>query len=87
MSVSGVLGVEKCFARKTGFQHHVDLHLEVDPNITVQASHDIATSARIRLCEELDWIADVLVHVEPAPGIAIHDGTKSAPAKDERGRA
>ncbi len=87
MSVSGVLGVEKCFARKTGLQHHVDLHLEVDPNITVQESHDIATAARIRLCEQMDWIADVLVHIEPAPGAATHDETKSAPAKDERGRA
>ncbi|MHB8974467.1 MAG: cation diffusion facilitator family transporter [Pirellulaceae bacterium] len=85
MSVSGVLGVEKCFARKTGLQHHVDLHLEVDPNITVQESHDIATSARIRLCEQLDWIADVLVHIEPAPGVATYHETKSAPAKDERG--
>lgn len=70
LKVPGVLGVEKCFARKTGLQHHVDLHLEVDPNLTVWESHDIATLARIRLCEELVWIADVLVHVEPAPGVA-----------------
>ena len=69
LGVPGVLGVEKCFARKTGLQHHVDLHLEVDPNLTVWESHDIATLARIRLCERLEWIADVLVHVEPAPGL------------------
>ena len=87
MSVPGVLGVEKCFARKTGLQHHVDLHLEVDPNLTVRESHDIATSARIRLCEQLPWIADVLVHIEPAPGVARHDRVTSAPARDERGRA
>ena len=30
-SVPGALGVEKCYARKTGMQYHVDLHLEVDP--------------------------------------------------------
>jgi cation diffusion facilitator family transporter len=69
LEVPGVLAVEKCFARKTGLQHHVDLHLEMDPNLTVWEAHDIATRARIRLCERLDWIADVLVHVEPAPGI------------------
>jgi cation diffusion facilitator family transporter len=67
MEVPGVKGVEKCFARKTGFQYHVDLHLEVDPDITVRESHDIATQARFRLKENLDFIADVLVHVEPAP--------------------
>jgi cation diffusion facilitator family transporter len=68
LAVPGVEGVEKCFARKTGFEYHVDLHLEVDPEITVRASHDIATEVRIRLKENLDFIADVLVHVEPAPG-------------------
>lgn len=69
MRVPGVVGVEKCFARRTGLQHHVDIHLEVDPNLTVWESHDIATQVRIYLCRQLEWIADVLVHVEPAPGI------------------
>jgi len=63
--VPGALGVEKCFARKTGLQYHVDLHLEVDPNLTVRQSHDIATLVRKRLQADLDWVADVLIHVEP----------------------
>ena len=67
-SVPDVAGVEKCFARKTGLKYHVDLHLEVDPEITVRASHDIAQRVRERVCERLPWVADVLVHVEPAPG-------------------
>ena len=67
--VPDVAGVEKCFARKTGLKYHVDLHLEVDPEITVRASHDIAQRVRERVCEELPWVADVLVHVEPAPGV------------------
>ena len=67
LSVAGVRGVEKCYARKTGLQYHVDLHLEVDPNMTVRESHDIATDVRIRIKETLHWVADVLVHVEPAP--------------------
>lgn len=73
LSVPGVLGVEKCLARKTGLQYHVDLHIEVDPNLTVWESHDIATLTRIHLREQLDWIAYVLVHVEPAPGIEHHE--------------
>ena len=67
LSVPGVLGVEKCYARKTGLQYHVDLHLELDPEITVRQSHDIATEVRIVIKETLPWVADVLVHVEPAP--------------------
>jgi cation diffusion facilitator family transporter len=63
-----VRGVEKCYARKTGLKYHVDLHLEVDPEITVRVSHDIAQRVRYRIKRELPWVADVLVHVEPWPG-------------------
>ena len=65
-SVPGVLRVEKLFARKTGLQYHVDLHIEVDPALTVAASHEIAAEVRSTLTKELPWVADVLVHVEPA---------------------
>jgi cation diffusion facilitator family transporter len=68
LSVRDVAGVEKCYARKTGFKYHVDLHLEVDPDITVRASHEIATRVRDHIREQLPWVADVLVHVEPYPG-------------------
>jgi cation diffusion facilitator family transporter len=65
--VAGVEGIEKCYARKTGLQYHVDLHLEVDPEITVRSSHDIAEQVRNRIRRDLNWVADVLVHVEPSP--------------------
>jgi cation diffusion facilitator family transporter len=66
-AVPGVRGVEKCFARRTGFKYHVDLHLEVDPEMTVRRSHQLAHEVQLRIRERLDWVADVLVHVEPAP--------------------
>ena len=65
-SVPGVRGVEKCFARKTGLRYHVDLHLEVDPEMTVRRSHEIAHNVQLHIKEKLDWVADVLVHVEPS---------------------
>jgi cation diffusion facilitator family transporter len=65
--VPGVAGVDKTFARKTGFQYHVDIHIEVDPLLTVAASHEIAGQVRRVVRAELEWVADVLVHVEPAP--------------------
>jgi cation diffusion facilitator family transporter len=67
LTVPGVEGVEKCYARKTGFRYHVDLHLEVDPEITVRESHDIASRVRGEIKDRLDFIADVMVHVEPSP--------------------
>jgi len=66
VEVPGVLGVDKSYARKTGFKYHVDLHIEVDPELTVAASHTIAGRVRVRVREQLRWVADVLVHVEPA---------------------
>jgi len=65
LSAPGVLGVEKTYARKIGLQYHVELHLEVDPHMTVQASHDLATACRFLIREKLDWVADVVVHIEP----------------------
>ncbi len=67
LGVKGTLGIEKCYARRTGLKYHVDLHLEVDPQMTVQKSHDIATEVRFRIKRDLPWVADVLVHVEPSP--------------------
>jgi cation diffusion facilitator family transporter len=67
LAVPGAWGIEKCFARRTGFRYHVDLHLEVDPELTVRESHEIAMQVKISIKENLGWVADVLVHVEPAP--------------------
>ncbi len=66
LSVPGALGIEKCFARRTGLKYHVDLHLEVDPDMTVRESHDIATEVKNAIKDRLHWVADVLIHVEPS---------------------
>ena len=65
-SVAGVQGVDKVFARKTGLQYHIDLHIEVDPALTVAASHAISGQVRAILKRKLPWVADVLIHVEPS---------------------
>ncbi len=65
LSVDGALAIEKCFARRTGLKYHVDLHLEVDPGMTVRESHDIAAAVKHAIRDNLSWVADVLVHVEP----------------------
>lgn len=65
-SVAGVRGIDKVFARKTGLKYHIDLHVEVDPSLTIAASHAIGGHVRATLKAELPWVADVLVHVEPS---------------------
>lgn len=66
LGVPGAEGIEKCFARRTGLRYHVDLHLEVNPDMTVRASHEIAARVKKAVKENLTWVADVLVHVEPS---------------------
>jgi len=68
LTIPGAMDIEKCYARRTGMKYHVDLHLEVDPELTVQQSHSIAEQVRIAIRGRLSWVADVLVHVEPWPG-------------------
>jgi cation diffusion facilitator family transporter len=68
LSVPGALGVEKLFARNAGLSYYVDLHLEVSPQLTVRQSHEIANEVRFAIRRKLEWVADVLVHVEPWPG-------------------
>jgi len=77
LGVPGALAIEKCFARKTGLRYHVDLHLEVDPNMTVRQSHEIAHDVRNRIIAELEWVADVLVHVEPYSLDTIESGGRA----------
>ena len=81
LAVKGALGIEKCYARRTGMRYHVDLHLEVDPDMTVRESHDIATEVRAAIKRDLPWVADVLVHVEPSPLV-----TNALPTRAQRER-
>jgi len=63
--VSGVRNVEKCKVRKMGYHYYVDMHVEVDPQMTVQRAHDIAHQVKDHVRQELPAVHDVLVHVEP----------------------
>jgi cation diffusion facilitator family transporter len=65
--VPQVQGVEKCHIRKSGSRFFVDMHIEVDPNLTVFKGHEIAHLAKDRLMAEFPEIADVLIHIEPSP--------------------
>jgi cation diffusion facilitator family transporter len=65
MAVTGVRNVEKILARKTGLKWHVDMHIQVDPEMTVRDSHIVAGTVKTQLRSKLNWIENVLVHIEP----------------------
>ena len=68
-TVPGVDRVEKCFVRKMGYRYYADMHVEVDPNMTVVHSHEIAHEVKDQVRAKIPTVRDVLVHIEPL-GIA-----------------
>jgi cation diffusion facilitator family transporter len=65
-TVEGVYRVEQCRVRKMGYQYYVDMHVEVDPQMTVQRSHEIAHQVKDNVRSQVPRVRDVLVHIEPA---------------------
>jgi len=65
-ALPGVVCVEKCVIRKMGYHYYVDMHVEVDPLMTVQRAHEIAHEVKDRVRERFATVRDVLVHIEPA---------------------
>lgn len=61
----GIRGIDKVWVRKLGMRLIVDMHIEVDPDITVQEGHRLAHEVKDKLQHELPQVRDVMVHVEP----------------------
>jgi cation diffusion facilitator family transporter len=64
-SVDGVQMLHELRTRKMGANVLVDVHILVNPRLSVSEGHHISERVRIRLIEEMDEIADVLVHIDP----------------------
>ena len=68
-AVPGVLGLDKCHLRRSGLALIVEIHIEVDPALTVREGHDIAHAVQDALVGGGLAITHVAVHVEPARGV------------------
>ena len=66
-AVPGVDGVELLRVRKSGLALWVDIHVEVEGDMSVRAGHEIAHLVKDRLLHSDLRILDALVHVEPHP--------------------
>jgi cation diffusion facilitator family transporter len=64
--VPGVECIEKVLVRKMGYHFYVDMHVQVDPQMTVQRSHEIAHEVKDRVRRQFPEVRDVLIHIEPA---------------------
>lgn len=63
--VSGVLGVEKIRIQNYGPDAHVDIDVEVEPKLSVDAAHKISQKVRLEIQKAWPAVRDVTVHIEP----------------------
>jgi cation diffusion facilitator family transporter len=63
--VQGVVGLDKCYIRKMGFEYYVDLHVVVNGDVSVRSGHKIGHDVRDAVRQAIPKITDVLVHIEP----------------------
>jgi len=65
LSVGGVRELHMLRTRMMGGEALVDVHVIVDPKLSVSEGHFIGEKVRKRLIEEVEEVTDVMVHVDP----------------------
>jgi cation diffusion facilitator family transporter len=66
LSVPGVLGCHEVRARGVAGRVRIDLHITVDPQMTVVTAHQITQDVERRVQERIEGVAEVLVHIGAA---------------------
>ncbi|MEN8218558.1 MAG: cation diffusion facilitator family transporter [Pseudomonadota bacterium] len=64
-SVTGVRALHQLRTRKMGVNVLVDVHILVDPRLSVSEGHQIGEAVRTRLMAQREEITSVLVHIDP----------------------
>lgn len=64
-TVDGVRDVEQSHARKAGPRFWVDMHVEVDPEMSVADAHVISGKVKAAIKAQMPEVAGVLIHIEP----------------------
>jgi cation diffusion facilitator family transporter len=78
-SVEGVQGAHKVRSRGSLEHVAVDLHIHVDPRMTVDEAHRLTHRVADRIREELAEVGDVIIHTEPADGRELAPESRAGP--------
>lgn len=65
LNVDGVTALHILRTRRMGSDALVDVHIQVSPTISVSEGHHISETVRARVIQEIDEVADVMVHIDP----------------------
>ncbi len=63
--VEHVEHVHEIRTRRSGQYYIVDLKLDMDPEMTVKQSHDVATAVKRLIFDRMHNVGDVMIHVNP----------------------
>lgn len=66
LNVKGVNSCHKIRTRGMNDNIHVDLHIQVHPEMTITEAHKIGHNVQDKLREEIEGVKDVIIHVEPS---------------------
>ena len=70
-SIDGILSIPMIKGRYVGQHLFIDMKVEVDANITVEAGHTIAALSREKVLEDVSDVCEVLVHIDPCRQVEI----------------
>ncbi len=73
MSVEGIKAVHKVRARNAGGYLIADLHIMVDPEMTVRTGHSLSHRVRSKLIDSDLNLRDAVIHLEPYTGNQVID--------------
>ncbi len=69
-SVAGVRAVEKLKIRKAGTGYYVDIHVQADPKMPLDAAHVLSGMVKSAIRQAVPEVTGALVHMEPYEGTA-----------------
>ena len=64
-SVSGVRAMHMLRSRKSAGDAFIDVHIQVDPRLSVSDGHQVGETVRRQLMDKMDIVSDVTVHIDP----------------------
>jgi len=64
-SVSGVRAMHMLRSRKSAGDAFIDVHIQVDPRLSVSDGHQVGETVRRQLMDKVDIVSDVTVHIDP----------------------
>lgn len=64
-SVSGVRAMHMLRSRRSAGDAFIDVHIQVDPRLSVSDGHQVGETVRQQLMENVGIVSDVTVHIDP----------------------